>query len=641
MHRARLSVGVAVLLTSAFVLRTTAATTPQPTVALMEFRRVGDITATPSPYAGLTALVQVALQQGDAFQLVERETISKALDETAYLKFGNAEAGQTAIGRLVKADLIVRGEFHGWQPAGWRVIEKGKGRTTLQRFPDEQPDTSLHLRVIDPHRGIVLAKTVVGFADGILPATADSTVANEVAQALQTAAREADEFRVGLKRKIVIAPLYLRAGERVRTGEHGNMEETFFQQLAAMADPARHHLLSFDDLAGARGEGELVAAGLVDVDPDAWQSLADAYVWGDITTNSNGLSVIVSVWNGRGEPIRKTDTIAATTNATITPETLRPIISNLASAAIGTIPELNNSPPVADVRSRVAREFVAPYLAKEARRLEDEKRRGLTLPETWRAMGMTFLEMTPDQLASNIRAAEVAAFFDPSNQALREELLKLIDRSRGSAFDFGLEKLFQNSLRWGRNVDQFGLQTVAGSATSLRSGLEPYLKHWLEIWRQTGLQAGLNSLSPDIDVPVWMRQPGVREFIAAEARRRIVTTLDYLSAGRVVLGISRANANRHLHVFNRFKPFSSASMQSLLEPVLSRESGLFTASELGALLAKFEIAKAEMSKMDQLVRTEYDDPRTRRLNERPRRSPAPGATAFGICARSSQNCGTI
>jgi ankyrin repeat protein len=233
--------------------------------------------------------VQARLLVHSEFAWIERQEFDRIEQEVD--RGGLAQTGATAavrLGHWLHADLLVRGEITGSAP--------GKGELTIE--------------VIDLKRAEVVGSRKVPVTVNpwnlVRPVAAD---ADRAAATALSVLKESQEILERNRAAVVIAPLYFRntgITERLNYLE-GRLTDAI-TQTAARTPAVR--VLQFPRTSAASGESELVVAGLTDSDPDAWQQVADWYVWGTFTEGkSEGVAfedapvtVSAMVWGGAGSP---------------------------------------------------------------------------------------------------------------------------------------------------------------------------------------------------------------------------------------------------------------------------------------------------------------------------------------------------
>jgi hypothetical protein len=208
-----------------------------------------------------SSAVQARLLAGSGFAWVERQEFERISREADLGGIGRGDpATAIRLGNLARADLLLRGDIS--------ATASGAGE--------------LNLEVVDLKRAEVLASRTVSL--GLTPRRRlQPTPAqlNATAEAALAALQEARDRLEQLGSAAIIAPLYFN---NISRAERANfIGERVQQALVAAATPESGvRVLRFPRSAQAGEESSLVLAGLTDTAPDAWQQVADAYVWGTI-----------------------------------------------------------------------------------------------------------------------------------------------------------------------------------------------------------------------------------------------------------------------------------------------------------------------------------------------------------------------
>jgi len=231
--------------------------------------------------------VQARLVIHNEYSWIERQDFDRIQHEVDLAGMAQVDATSAVrLGHWLHADLLLRGEIS--RPT------TGHGELTIE--------------VIDLKRAELLAtrktSVTVNLRNLVRPVPADADAA---ASAAFAALKEASEILERNKSVRVIAPLFFRnSGPTERLNY---LESRLSDALAKAASPeSGSRLLRFPRTGEAGDEAGLVCAGLTDSDPDAWQQVADYFVWGTFSEgNSEGVAfndvpvtIAVQVWSGAG-----------------------------------------------------------------------------------------------------------------------------------------------------------------------------------------------------------------------------------------------------------------------------------------------------------------------------------------------------
>lgn len=259
-----------------------------PRAALLDFERAGAAGSLEPELTDFSRAVQSKLLSDTGYVWIERQEFERLTQELTFQQRNSNSAAAVRLGRLLRADLVLRGE-----------IETRGDRAELM------------LQVIDLKRADLLAaRTVPVTIDKgmrLRPTLAEIDGAAAAARAVLDEGRTALARTAGLR---VIAPLYFKNVSH--TGRLNFVEERLAAAVEQAAGPANgFHLLAFPQTTAAREESELVLGGLTDTNPDAWQQVADAYVWAaveekggasDIFENVS-VTITLWVWDGFSAPV--------------------------------------------------------------------------------------------------------------------------------------------------------------------------------------------------------------------------------------------------------------------------------------------------------------------------------------------------
>ena len=205
------------------------------------------------------ALLQAQLENESGVKWVERTEIDRAEKELTLNGSGLVSPAQSlAIGHWVKADVLLTGSLS----------------------PDEGLGRQITLRVIDALRGDVLARRKFPIQQ---PPAAPFTITPEVLQQAGKAAREMlSEARLRLaatRQQTVVAPLFI--GNRTQHTSRLDLQAArLIEVFQAAASGKKLRILNLHGPSDAHSEAELAVSGLAQLEGNAWQKVADHYLWG-------------------------------------------------------------------------------------------------------------------------------------------------------------------------------------------------------------------------------------------------------------------------------------------------------------------------------------------------------------------------
>lgn len=266
-----------------------------PRAALINFSSDDNFYRSTLAATDFSALLQAKVTSFDQVEWVERSQLQLAMNELNLTAGGYVSPSAAVhLGKLVKANLLINGHF---------ISSAGQGR-------------SLHIEVIDLDHADVLAETTVtiqGITNQPLVVSVSDVAA--ASEKLRDALQQTLNRDSQIKTQTVIAPLFFA---NTSTSRRLDYFENELQSVLATEMP-RHsvRVLQFPRAQTASGEAELVLAGLVEQDPDAWQKVADVYVWGqfeEITPNvfsfdETPVKFTLNWWDGSGDVQSLTETV--------------------------------------------------------------------------------------------------------------------------------------------------------------------------------------------------------------------------------------------------------------------------------------------------------------------------------------------
>ena len=184
-------------------------------------------------------------------------------------------------------------------------------------------------------------------------------------------------------------------------------------------------------------EANLVLSGLAQTDLNAWEKVADQYMWGKYSVqNQRVLEVTLNVWDGKSDPRVVTLSITNAASAEGAARDLAamtaPLLSRTTANALGD-----------GLRRKISDSLVshAVALARAA-------------PSAWFNSGVGLREWL-----AVVRVLETACFFDPGNRTARE-LWARVRWGRPGATASANEFFFvrRRSEAWRKHVEQFGFE---------------------------------------------------------------------------------------------------------------------------------------------------------------------------------------
>ena len=266
----------------------------QPRVAMMDFTSDDHLMRSADGAAQWSALTQDALAwQEPAVVWLERAQLHLAADELHLSVGGYTSADHSLrVGKWLKADLAILGRF-----------------TRNERTDDGH---TLRLEVVDLNRADTLAaRTIHLDGDRRAAVTVDPALIPATAAALRDALAEARGKLARTPSQTVLAPLFFcNTDPSPRLNSFGSDLMSALAQAATRTPDVR--VLNFPAADVARGEADLVVRGLAESDADAWQHVADLYVWGsyrelpgsETAFAQTPVELELTLWDGASPPLR-------------------------------------------------------------------------------------------------------------------------------------------------------------------------------------------------------------------------------------------------------------------------------------------------------------------------------------------------
>ncbi|MBI2496715.1 MAG: ankyrin repeat domain-containing protein, partial [Opitutae bacterium] len=358
-------------------------------VAVLDFVRAESPGSSEPALVDFSRAVQARLLPDDKWTWVERQEfdlIAREADPGG--ASGMDPASAVRLGRLLRADLVLRGE----------IVQCPGGAGELR------------LEVIDLKSAELLASrtavVTVNSRQKLHPTAAEVAAGSEAARG---ALAEAREHLVQSRDLRVLAPLYFK-----NTGKSSRLdylEVRLTEALGKAAVPAEgFRALRFPRAGESGEEASLVLTGLTDTDPDAWQKVADTYVWGTFQEEpAEGavfdevpVTITLQVWNGRGDPqeLKWQGPV----------RTLAEAETALASQVLAAAKAGAAGPAEGAARQRIAAGL---------------RQRSVEVGQQIGSGGRDFLGAPAGRalFAYGLKLMEAACFFDPLNRELQEERL--------------------------------------------------------------------------------------------------------------------------------------------------------------------------------------------------------------------------
>jgi hypothetical protein len=499
--------GLAALIGSAQFCRAQTAAVAQPRVAMLDFTSDDGLMRSAAGAAQWSALTQNALSALEPDVVwIERSQLQLAADELHLSVAGFASADSSLqVGKWLKADLAISGRF-------LRNAKNDDGHT-------------LRLTVIDLNRADTLATRTVQIAgdrrDAIVP---DQALVSATSSALHDALMEARSNLASQAHQRVIAPLFFRNADPSPRLNHFESD-----LMAAITDAAAHaagvRLLRFPQADAARDEADLAVRGLAESDPNAWQHVADLYVWGSYRElpaagaafAQTPVEIELTLWDGVTPPAQLTE---KTTVAGL------PVMAQRLAARCLDAARQNPAvrPPAVAARDEIARS-----LRQQSERLEST----LASYGTARAA----FSGTPEGQALLRRerlVAEAACFFTPGDRDA--QLARL--RARWTGFPSPVEnlpllELWQRANDLADFAERFGNRPVDGPYHDLAQDrvdadawLVQRLKYGENDIHLPGSEANLPIDATDSDIAAWNTSLDARFALAYAHSARASSTAE-------------------------------------------------------------------------------------------------------------------
>lgn len=366
------------------------------TVAVMDFTTDARHYSERVAVIGLAGLAHTLIEEAPGVRWVDREQIAAARGELGLMAgLGASSRVDLRIGRFVKADLIIRGHLAtseaGLPILRLKTIDLLRAQTLSQR--DLKPD--------------------IDKAPGIVERFSPQAIAQSIEQMVAQAHQQLNDTTAD---RIVACLFFVNLSS---TDRLDYFENEILQGLEATTTPGSGvRVLRFANASDALHEQELALLGLTDTDPDAWRKVADYYAWGSYQEippppltqapfSQIEVRVTLNLWDGLNPPQQ----LIHTTTVAQLPQARQHLATQLANTIKGPAPAF---------RSTHAQSQTVANLMRRSQEL----RRQFTpidYPTSSPAKKQTRYAIHHYRQ----RLMEVAAFFDPDNQIVREQSLEL------------------------------------------------------------------------------------------------------------------------------------------------------------------------------------------------------------------------
>ncbi len=359
-----------------------------PRAALMDFTCQVNSYRNIQTAADFSAVLQTMVSSGSSVEWVERNQWKSAAQELKLSLFDGGMRDALRLGKWVKADLLVVGEFQ----------------------PDQKHDWELNIEVIDLDHADVLAERQIDLAirtNEVLQVA--SPILERSVQVLTNLLADAEMQRERLQAQVKIAPLFFG-----NTGKSSRL--AFFESdiingfQTSVSTMTNLHVLRLPRAREATGEAELIIGGLVENDADAWQHVADVYIWGSYAEQEVPgqpfekvpVDVTWYVWDGQTNPQSFSETVMA--------GDLPKLVTKITQSGVKAAQSLHNN----GLKNVETRADVADLLLKRADEINSQFDKAPSSYAT--PQGQIDWQYQANSL-------DVARFFDPQNQHIQEQAL--------------------------------------------------------------------------------------------------------------------------------------------------------------------------------------------------------------------------
>lgn len=365
--------------------------------------------------AAMADYVQMKLHGLPDVEWVERGDLNRLFGEAKFKLLGDRGVSGVALGRLLKADVIISGDE---EDPSWKSQDGTRRYTSI-----------LHLQIIDLTNASVLTEDSVELFTGLDTDRIRADNFERVANAAQRLMAAALNERRANSAAILLAPIFFaNSGASLRL-EHWEEKWQDALREEALARPGVR-LLHFLGVEQARQEQTLARLGFTEADPAAWQNAADGYVWGGyqevpvattMAFEDTGVEAELFLRMGQGEPRRFTRRFAVKDF----PDASRALAREILQAAHehGKTPRVPAEAGVSVARSIFARlcALIHGGFFSDDPKLADLVPYDATMGSAGEKI-LTPIEHPPfakQRLEYSDRMLQLACFFDPENDRLQ------------------------------------------------------------------------------------------------------------------------------------------------------------------------------------------------------------------------------
>jgi len=339
----------------------------------------------------MAELVQIALQDQDDIQWVDRQDIDQVLEELVRQGLVTGDtAAPLQVGKWLRADLLIKGTFTASADNAWKI----------------------HLEIIELQRADILKQSEIVLEEQAPPKleVSDRLVAQIAAQ-LRVMLPNAISKRDRATQQSLVAPLHFQ-----NTHQNGRLD--FFESELQQAFSTRneqqneYRYLQFPKTEDAIAEAVLSETGLTDVPENSQLRIANHYVWGEYSeSNSSGvpfdqvtIEFSVSHWNGGDKHDQKTFRGTVGNRAELIAQIVAHVESITSDRRRTSIDD--------NARQQVARSFYERAMSRRIDTIQVDMRDASHATERWIRIWRQAK-----------RLLSLAVFFDPTNEDIRREFL--------------------------------------------------------------------------------------------------------------------------------------------------------------------------------------------------------------------------
>lgn len=409
-------------------------------VALMPFAVDDNSYRSTLAATDMANLLQAELSNEPGLHWVERSELKAAEREFELATLGFTDvAGALRRGHFTAADWIITGSFSIATNSQW----------------------NLAIKVVDVRRADVLASRTAELSRVAHPTLKSAlpqvdSIVGEMRAVLRAATKRWSEVH---GRRTLALLMLLDAEDRESELAYALETSTDGSKPWRVVRPGA----SVDSF----GESEFVLLGLVQENPDAWERVAEAYVWGRLAIrhvpSADCIPVLeVTIWDDQG----KFETISVGGKQVSVPAAALSQISDLIPRLKVELAAKLNQPrqpsSAAEIRARIAE---ALFRRAKGWGLDSEHySKWRVIPELWVRDDLGNMHRTAelwsrDNVRQQVRMLEAACFFDPKNRSARELLLRIQTRRGYYLRPQNLKARIALCEGWGSYVERFGLSS--------------------------------------------------------------------------------------------------------------------------------------------------------------------------------------